>query len=400
MTAALRVPLFRRLLASYAGDECGDWFVAVAAAILVFEETGSTLATTALFLANRFLPAFAVPPLSTRLDRFRPTRALAGLYAIDAVVLVGLAALASRFSLTLVCILALADGTLAAVGRAVVRSTTATVMTEVDLLREGNAVLNVSFGLMNVAAPAAAGVLVAATSVRVVFLIGAGIFALLALLMLLTPGPVGNNEGGTWQSRLREGASAVLTDPRVRTILVFEGVLLVLFSVVTPIEIALAKESLGTGDAGYGLLLACWGGGMVAGGLAYTRMLHRSIVRLLVISSAMVGISYVAMGLSPTLAAACAAAVFGGVGNGMQWVTVVTLVQEAMSADMQTRVAGILEAVGTAMPGVGFLLGGVLASVFDPRVAFVASGLGVVLVVSVFLLVWPAVRRPPASSAA
>jgi hypothetical protein len=46
-------------------------------------------------------------------------------------------------------------------------------------------------------------------------------------------------------------------------------------------------------------------------------------------------------------------------------------------------VVGLLESSGFAMPGVGFLLGGVFAYVFDPRVSFVVAGAGVLAVVAV-----------------
>ena len=53
----------------------------------------------------------------------------------------------------------------------------------------------------------------------------------------------------------------------------------------------------------------------------------------------------------------------GGTGNGVQWVAVVTALQEATPIDLQARVVGLLESLGAAMPGVGFLLGGALTTV-------------------------------------
>jgi MFS family permease len=72
----------------------------------------------------------------------------------------------------------------------------------------------------------------------------------------------------------------------------------------------------------------------------------------------------------------------------MQWVVVVTAIQEAVRDDMQARVAGFFEAIATAAPGVGFMLGGVLAQVFTPRVAFATAGFGVLLVVLLGGSVW------------
>jgi MFS family permease len=67
----------------------------------------------------------------------------------------------------------------------------------------------------------------------------------------------------------------------------------------------------------------------------------------------------------------------------VQWVSTLTAVQEMTAERFQARVVGLLEAVSSALPGIGFVLGGVLASAFDPRVTFLAAGLGVVVVVAV-----------------
>jgi hypothetical protein len=64
--------------------------------------------------------------------------------------------------------------------------------------------------------------------------------------------------------------------------------------------------------------------------------------------------------------------------------------QEAVDATMQARVAGFFEAVATAMPGLGFILGGTLTAAISPRAAFAVAGAGVVLVVAAGVFV---VRR-------
>ena len=57
---------------------------------------------------------------------------------------------------------------------------------------------------------------------------------------------------------------------------------------------------------------------------------------------------------------ACLLSVLGGTGNGIQWVSVMTALQEATPQDYQARVVGLLESALAAMPGVGYLIGGVL----------------------------------------
>ncbi|HEY8816261.1 MAG TPA: MFS transporter, partial [Candidatus Dormibacteraeota bacterium] len=64
----LRRPPFRRLALSYAVNEMGDWIGIVALSLLVFERTGSAMATAALFIGVGFLPALMTPFFVARLE--------------------------------------------------------------------------------------------------------------------------------------------------------------------------------------------------------------------------------------------------------------------------------------------------------------------------------------------
>jgi hypothetical protein len=157
---------------------------------------------------------------------------------------------------------------------------------------------------------------------------------------------------------------------------------------VSPIEIVYAKESLGGGDAAYGTLLTGWGAGVIIGSVIFTRVHTRPLPLLIAFSTLAIGAGYLGMAAAPALFSATAAAVLGGIGNGMQWVVVVTAIQEAVRADMQARVAGFFEAIATAMPGIGFVVGGVLTALLSPRVAFLVAGVGVIVIVLAGAVLW------------
>ena len=74
---------------------------------------------------------------------------------------------------------------------------------------------------------------------------------------------------------------------------------------------------------------------------------------------------------------ACLISVVGGAGNGVQWISVVTALQEMTPADYQARIVGLLESLGAAMPGVGYLIGGALVALGSPRTAYAVAGAGV-----------------------
>src|SRR4051794_16592668 len=102
LTDPLRRPLFRRLAASYAINELGDWMGIIALSVLVFDRTESALATAALFLGTRFLPALFPPVLVAEAEKPPPRFALPVIYCGEAAAFGALAVLAGHFSLPLV----------------------------------------------------------------------------------------------------------------------------------------------------------------------------------------------------------------------------------------------------------------------------------------------------------
>ncbi len=396
--APLRSARFRRLAVSYWVNDLGNWLGEIALAVLVFDRTGSALATAALFLSMRFLPAFFGPLLTVRLERWDGRRSLPLLYLGEALTFVALAGLATgTFSLALVVVLAAFDGVLATAARALERGATAALLEPEGLLREGNAILNLGFTAGSAIGPALGGVLVGLVGAGPALLGDAASFLVIAVVLATAPSlTVTSDAGAGFRARLREGIAYARETPRVLRLLAGQAAALALFTAVIPVEIVFVKETLGGSDAGYGFLLASWGGGMVAGGLIFANAANVGLVRLLLTSTAAIGAAYLGMAASPTLIWACAASVVGGVGNGIQWVALVTAVQEAVERQaLQTRVMGLLESINQLMPGVGFLLGGAVATLFSPRLVYTLAGAGVLLLVVLGALV--AARRGSAA---
>ena len=148
---------------------------------------------------------------------------------------------------------------------------------------------------------------------------------------------------------------------------------------IVPIEVIYAKESLGTTSAGYGVLLASWGAGIFVGSLVYLRVKNRSPWALVVASTLAVAVAYLGMAVAGSLLAACLISVVGGIGNGIQWIAVMTALQEQTDRDYQARITGLMESLGAAMPGVGFLLGGAIVALSSPRAAYAVAGAGLLV---------------------
>jgi MFS family permease len=380
----LRRPLFRRLALSYALNEMGDWMGVIALSVLVFDATDSALATAALFISTQFLPALLVPLFVAKAEQPPPRLALPLIYCGEAAAFIGLALLSTNFSLAAVVVLASLDGILAVGSRALTRSVVVSFLEPEGELRSGNAILNIAYTWGAAIGPAVAGLVVARFSVQFALLLDAASFCAMGWLLVSCKGlPNPETEEGRLRDRVRAGLSYIRDKATLRRLLVAQAAAFIFFSAVIPVEVIFAKETLGAGDAGYGILLASWGAGMVAGGFAFAAMRKAPLPLLLFLSTVAVGVSYLGLAAAPTLLAACLASVVGGAGNGVQWVGVISAVQELTAQKMQARVISVLESIGAAMPGVGFALGGLIAAVSDPRVTFLVAGVGVLAIVAI-----------------
>jgi predicted MFS family arabinose efflux permease len=385
------VPGFAPLAASYTLNGLGDMFGAVALAILVLDRTGSALATTALFLCSRALPAFVSPALTASLDQRAIGRVVPVVYALEAGAFVALAQLSSTFWLPAVLAFAFIDGALALTARGLTRGAVATVLAPEGLLREGNAVLNVAYAITSAAGPALGGLVIHEAGVAPALLVDAASFVLAAVVLLAAARrlPLAA-EGGRqrWRARVSDGLSYVRGHPTAARIVAGEGVAIVFFTLVVPISVVFVRQDLHSTSLGYGVMLGAWGLGVVLGSIVFARAGNRSLQVLVLAATFAVGAGYAGIAASPTLLAACLASVLGGLGNGIQWIAVMTALQDAVDDAYQARAAGLLESVAAVAPGVGFVTGGLLTSLWSPRVAYAVAAAGALAVAAVWA------RRP------
>ena len=351
------------------------------------------------FIVAKFLPALVAPALTARLDQIALRRSLPALYLVEALVFAALALIADgTFVLPLVLALGLVDGALAITGRGLTRGAVASVLQPAGMLREGNALLNIGFAVSSVGGAALAGLLIAQFGVATALLADAVSFAAIAVILAFTRGlPEVLLDPQPWRERFGAGMRFASGNPMVRLLLIGQAVALILFTLVVPIEVIYAKESLGTTDAGFGILLASWGAGIVVGSLVYLLVKQRHALGLIVVSTALIGVAYLGLATADTLLVACLISVVGGAGNGVQWIAVITALQEMTPADYQARIVGLLESLGAAMPGVGYLIGGALVALGSPRTAYAVAGAGVLVLVLGALILRPNLDRASAA---
>jgi predicted MFS family arabinose efflux permease len=388
-----------RLLATYTVNRLGDHVGIVALALLVYDQTGDALAVSGLFVAMEFLPAFAAPALVARVDQAPFRRVLPALYVAEAALFAALAVLADDFSLPVVLALAFLDGLCMLAARGLTRAAINAVLEPAGQLRAGNGLVNVGFAVAGVLGAATGGALVEWLGVSAALALDAGSFLIAGIVLAgARELPGGAVERERFLARWRAGFSFAWRTPLLRLLLTGEALALILFTLIVPIEVLYARETLDTNAFGYGVLLSSWGAGLTLGSLAYLRLKERPPVALLFFATLLIAAAYLGMGIGRELWIACALSVLGGFGNGIQWVALVTAVQEATPADLQARVVGLLESVASAATGIGFVLGGVLVAATEPPTAFLVSGAGLlalVLLTAVALRGRGAELRPP-----
>jgi hypothetical protein len=400
----LQSPRLRRIVAAYTVNRLGTWFGVVALAVAVFDHTHSALAVAGLLFAGQVLPAFVVPAVVARVEASPRRRELSGLYIFEAITTAVLAVLLWHFWLPAVLLLVALDGTAAFAASALLRTAAARAAREQvqasgdatraddgaeaaaqEAEQKANAALNVAFSVTFMAGPAIGGVVVAAAGAPAALFIDVGSFLICGAMLVDLHPHVDEAGGDSVRARLSAAWRHITDVPALRTLLLAEALALVFFESGAPIEVAYAKATLHAGDRGYGVLLATWGVGVVLGSIVFARSARRPLGAMLSAGTLGVGLAYVGFAAAPTLALACLAALVGGLGNGVQWASLISAVQRLTPQRLHGRLMGAVESLGALCPAIGLSLGGALVALSSPREAFLVVGLGATATTAAFL---------------
>jgi MFS family permease len=378
---------FRHLVTALWVNDLGNAIGEVALAILVYDRTGSPLASASLFLALRFLPATVSPLLTAYAEALSPRIVLTILYVLEGCVFAGIATLTHHFSLPLILVLVAIDGGLAIVSGALARSAITNNLLPIGFLREGNGIANLGTMVAFAAGPVIGGLLVAERSASTALYADAATFLVTALVIVTTPKiTIASDREAGASGRFKAGIAVLRERPAVRRMLIAMVLTFALGSVAVPIEVVFAQTTLHAGSSGYGLLITAWGVGMIGGGLLFTLGAEVPLMRLLGFTTGLVAVGYLGLAISPTLAVACAFSCVGGTGNGAAWVAAMTAIQERIPLNAQSSVMSVLYGLDRVMPALAFVIGGVIAAVSSPRIAYAVAGVGTALALVFFLI--------------
>lgn len=400
-------PRLRRILAAYTVNKLGTWFGTVALSLAIYDHTHSAAAVTALFVA-RYLPALAVPALVARVEASSRRHTLSALYTFEALCATLLAATVWHFLLPAILVLVALDGAVELTASSLLRAQAARAGAEDPRapaarlkapgaqglpagvtggqasangeqraeqgIYNANAALNVALSASVVIGPTLGALAVRAFGGPVALLIDAASFLACGALVVDLYVYVEEHAGASVRARLASAWEHVREAPALRAVLLTQATALVFFETAAPVEVFYAKGTLRAGDVGYGALLAIWGVGQLGGSLLFARGERRSLGAMLTLGTFAVGLAYLGFAAAPTLALAAFAALLGGVGNGVQWASLLGTVQLLTPERLRGRLMGGVESIGALCPLIGLPLSGLVMALSSPRIAFLIFG--------------------------
>ena len=267
---ALRHRDFRVFFAGQAVALVGSWMQQVAQAWLVLSLTNSPLRLGLVGSLN-FLPVllFAIVggAVADRLPKRRLlviTQSLLGCQTLALATLIA----TGHVRYWHVCVLAIVWGIANTVDLPVRQAFVVELAGRTDVA-SAVALNSAAFNVARIAGPAAAGLLIARAGVAPAYFINAGAFVvvIVTLLLLRARGAPAPRQGTTIGAEIREGVRYALGTPRIMSLLAVLFVVSITvfnFSIYVPL---FARQVLGRGPEGFGLLMASVGVGAVGGAL-------------------------------------------------------------------------------------------------------------------------------------
>ena len=382
----LRNDRFVRLWVGQGISFAGDAISMVALVVLVVQITGSASAVGGALVA-RLLPTLASPLAGVLADRLDRRVVLVASDLARAALVLGMV---FTRDLLVLYVLAFLMGLARTFFNPTIRAAFPGVVGEGDLTR-ANAIVNTTFSVSIMAGPALGGLLVASSGVNAAFVLDAVTYLVSAAFLLRIPLPRPRRESAEGFFQELRTSLSYLAGARVPLAIVVGAFLTILtINATVPAEVFLARETFDTGDAGYGLLVSVWGGGMILGS-ALTAMLggRVGLIPLYFLGMFAAALALAGTGLAPSFALALGALAIAGASNGIDNVTTDTILQKQVPDVLLGRVFSVRFLGYSAGEGLAYVAGGVIVDAVGPRSTYLLAGIATaaagLLILSVIL---------------
>jgi MFS family permease len=222
--------------------------------------------------------------------------------------------------------------------------------------------------------PLAGGLLVASIGAGAVFALNAVTFlASAALVATVRANFSGERHGGEEHRGLRAGFRFLWSERVLRTI-VLAWVALVLGLGMTMVADVPLVDLFDAGSFGYGVLIACWGGGSIVGSLLGRRLKASNEARWFLIGTAAIAATSIVTGLSPWFALVLGAILLMGIGDGVSLVAQQGIMQRRTPDAVRSRVSGAFDAILHIGMAVSYVIAGPAVSWLGPRGVYIIGG--------------------------
>jgi len=362
---------FMRLWVGQGISFVGDAVSMVALVVLIVQITGSATAVGGALVA-RLLPTLASPLAGVLADRLDRRVILVASDLARAVLILGMV---FARDLVVLYVLVFLMGVARTFFYPTVRAAFPSVVGGGDLTR-ANALISGTFSVSETVGPALGGLLVATVDVNAAFLLDCATYLISAVLLSRIPFPRPEREEESGFGRELKAGFDYLAGARLSLAIVV-GALLTMLTINTtiPAEVFLAKETFEAGDAGYGLLVSLWGGGMVLGSVLIAALSDRvSLLPFYFMSIFASALALAATGLSPTFVVALGALTVAGIANGIDDVTANTILQKQVPDAFLGRVFAVRFLGFSVGEVLAYLVGGAIVDSSGPRFTYLFAG--------------------------
>jgi len=393
--SVLRIRDVRLIVAAVGCSAFGDFLLWVPVALHLQAMTGSPLAVSAFFLAL-FGPSVALGGLAGRLaDRVENARLLWTVSLAQGAV-VAVMVLATG-SLTAMLVLTVLLGVGVALGQPAEFALVPAAAGE-QRVAEANGLVETARYAGMTAGPLLGGALAAGGLLEVALVLDAATFVAVAAAAMTmrarrdprAAAPVAGDGG-----RARDGLAYLTADRVLRIALTAAVCALLFFSMSIAAEVFYVTDVLEAGDAAYGMLVASWTLGMVAGAVGLApRVPAGALATAAVAGVAVQGAGIATAAAAGVLWAAFAGFTLGGIAHGVKNVLLRTLIHQRVPEALRGRAFAGYNAArnGAELGALG--AAGVLVGAIGSQPALLLSGaVPLAIGVASLLLLAPS-RRP------
>ena len=370
----------RRLQLAWAGSITAEWGYAVVLSVFAYHAGGAT-AVGVLMLARMLSSAVAAPLMSVLGDRHNRAHVMVSTDLVRATALAaaGVAALADAPSL-LIYVLAVVVAIVSTAFHPAQAALTPSLARTPEELTAANAVASTIESVGTFLGPALGGLLLAAASTGVVFIVMAGLFLWSAFFVVRIDAPAAPGEASTAEhppflEQATAGIRTIVGEPNVRLIIGVYGCQTLVAGALRVFIVVIAFQLLDTGNAGVGFLNSATGIGGILGGVATIAIVSRSrLATDFGVGVALWGLPIAMIGIWPNQWFALTMLAVVGVANTIVDVAAFTLLQRAVPDEVLARVFGVLQSVLYGTVGLGSVIASALVSGLGARTTLVVVG--------------------------